>query len=320
MTLEEPETSEQANPDQSERRFGVVALVGRPNAGKSTLMNRLLAEKVAIVSDKPQTTRQRMVGILTRPKGQIVFYDTPGTHKPLHRLNRKMMQAVEDAMRDADLVCMLHDASSRMGRGDEYLLDMVQGLTAPRIAVLNKIDRIQKSALLPLMQRLGETGAFEEIVPVSALTGMGCDVLETVLWNHLPPGEPRFGEEWITIHSQRFLASERIREKVLEQTREEIPYTTAVVLEHWNEKGPAPAPVEIHASVLVERNSQQGILIGAGGRRIKAIGSAAREELRELLQRPVRLFLVVRVESGWREDRRLLSELERDVVSEQSPE
>jgi len=320
MSREAPDATRPPTSSQPLHHFGVVALVGRPNSGKSTLMNRLLAEKVAIVSDKPQTTRQRMVGILTRPQGQIVFYDTPGMHKPLHRLNRKMMQAVEEAMRDADLVCMLHDASSRMGHGDEYLLELVQRSKVPRIAILNKIDRIQKSALLPLMQRLGETGAFEEIVPISALSGEGCEALEAVLWEHLPPGEPRFGEEWVTVHSQRFLASERIREKVLEQTRDELPYTTAVVLEDWKEEAPAPAPVEIHASILVERSSQRGILIGAGGRRIKAIGSAARKELRGLLDRPVRLFLVVRVESNWREDRGLLSELERDVVSEQMPE
>lgn len=304
----------------AEKRFGVVALVGRPNAGKSTLMNRLLAQKVAIVSDKPQTTRQRMVGILTRPRGQIVFYDTPGTHKPLHRLNRQMMQAVEDALREADLVCLLHDASSAFGQGDRYLLELVGRLDVPRIAVLNKIDRIRKSALLPLMQKYGETGMFDDIVPISALTGDGCDDLEQVLWSHLPVGQPRFGEDWITIHSQRFLVAERIREKVLEQTRDELPYTTAVVLEQWSEEGPPPAPLEIHASVLVERPSQRRILIGAGGQRIKAIGMAARHELKELLERPVRLFLVVRVESGWRENRRLLEELQRDAVSEYGPE
>lgn len=306
--------------DRPASRFGVVALVGRPNAGKSTLMNRLLAEKVAIVSDKPQTTRQRMVGILTESRGQIVFYDTPGIHKPLHRLNRRMMQAASEALRDSDLVCLLHDASSQFGRGDEYLLDLLSRVDAPKLAVLNKIDRIKKSNLLPQMARLGDTGMFSEIVPISALSGEGCDELKELLWAHLPEGERRFGEDWITTHSQRFLASERIREKVLEQTRDELPYTTAVVLDAWQEEGPPPAPVEIHASVLVERASQRGILVGAGGGRIKAIGTAARKEIQDLLQRPVRLFLVVRVEEGWREDRQLLADLERDVETALEPE
>ncbi len=296
-------------------RYGTVALVGRPNAGKSTLLNRLLAEKVAIVSDKPQTTRHRMIGILTRPQGQIVFLDTPGIHRPLHRLNRQMMLHAEEALHDADVICVLHDASSRFGSGDAQLLDRVRALRIPRLAVLNKIDRVHKPALLPLIARFAESDCFDEVVPLSALTGEGCDTLESLLWQRLPPGAPLYGPEWITLHSQRFLAAERIREQLLTQVRDELPYTTAVALEHWQDDGEPPAPVEIHASILVERPGQRKIVVGQAGTRIKAIGTAARQELTDLLDRPVRLFLFVRVEEGWREDERLLADLDRDVLS-----
>lgn len=295
-------------------RCGTVALVGRPNAGKSTLLNRLLAEKVAIVSDKPQTTRHRMIGILTRPQGQILFLDTPGIHRPLHRLNRQMMHHAEEALRDADVICLLHDAASRFGSGDAQLVERLRGLSVPRLAVLNKVDRVHKPALLPLIARFAESELFDEVVPVSALTGEGCDTLEGLLWPRLPEGEPIYGPEWITLHSQRFLVCERIREQLLAQVRDELPYTTAVVLERWQEEGPASEPVEIHAAILVERPGQRKIVVGQGGSRIKAIGMAARREIGELLERRVRLFLHVRVEEGWREDERLLADLDRDVL------
>lgn len=295
--------------------YGTVALVGRPNAGKSTLLNRLLAEKVAIVSDKPQTTRHRMIGILTRPQGQIVFLDTPGIHRPLHRLNRQMMHYAEEALRDADVICVLHDASSRFGSGDAQLLDRMRRLSTPRLAVLNKIDSVRKPSLLPLIARFAEADCFDEVVPVSALTGEGCDTLEALLWQRLPAGDPLYGPEWITVHSLRFLAAERIREQLLTQVRDELPYTTAVLLERWQEEGPAPSPVEIHASILVERPGQRKIVVGQGGSRIQSIGTAARQELTDLLDRPVHLFLFVRVEEGWREDERLLADLDRDILS-----
>lgn len=299
----------------SPSRFGIVAFVGRPNSGKSTLLNRLLAEKIAIVSDKPQTTRQRILGILTSEKGQILFLDTPGTHRPLHRLNRRMMQHVTEALRDADVVCLLHDATTRFGGGDAYLLELLRSMSVPRLALLNKIDRVAKPELLPQMARFGEAGYFDEILPISALTGEGCAALEAALWSRLPEGEPRYERDWITLHSQRFLVLERIREQVLAHTRDELPYTTAVVLESWQEAAEPGGPLEIHAAVLVERASQRKILVGRGGQQIKSIGIAARESVRALLDRPVRLFLFVRVEADWRDNQRLLSEIDREFLS-----
>jgi len=193
-------------------KSGTVALVGRPNAGKSTLMNRLLGEKVAIVSDKPQTTRHRIVGILSNERGQMVFYDTPGIHKPLHRLNRQMVRYALDAMNDADVSCLLVDAAEKFGKGDAYVLDLAGKAKEPRVLVLNKADRVKKPNLLPRIEQYAKTGLFQEIVPISAQTGENCDRLLDVLWNLLPEGEPLFDPELLTIHPERFLVTERIRE------------------------------------------------------------------------------------------------------------
>jgi GTP-binding protein Era len=288
-------------------RFGQVALVGRPNAGKSTLMNQLLGEKLAIVSDKPQTTRHRILGILGDPRGQMVLLDTPGTHRPLHRMNRQMMDAVREALAEADVVCVLIDASEPPGAGERFLLDLVAGLTVPKVLVLNKIDQIKKHRLLPRMAELAKEG-FADLVPISALTGDGCDRLLDVLWGHLPPGEPRFDPELLTIHPERFLAAERIREKVLAGTEDELPFTTAVVIEKWEE---TPSLVRIHAAILVERDSQKGILIGKQGSKIREIGTAARHDLEAFLDRKVYLELFVRHEADWRENPRVLADLER---------
>jgi GTP-binding protein Era len=293
-------------------KAGTVALVGRPNAGKSTLMNRLLGEKVAIVSDKPQTTRQRLVGILSEERGQMVFYDTPGVHRPLHRMNRQMVDHALEALNDADLVCLLVDAGEPFGAGDAYLLERVCQACGPKILALNKIDLIRKETLLPRMARYAETAEFSEIVPVSALTGDGCGVLLERLWAHLPAGEPFYDRELLTLHPERFLAAERIREKVLAETRDELPFATAVILDHWEEAGEG-ALVRIFASILVDKESQKGIVVGRGGRKIKAVGTAARQDLEELLGRRVYLDLNVRTEPGWRENRRVLTQLERDV-------
>ena len=294
-------------------RSGSVAILGRPNAGKSTLMNRLLAEKVAIVSDKPQTTRHRLVGILSTERGQMVFYDTPGVHRPLHRLNRQMVRHAMDALNDADVACLLVDAAQKPGKGDAYVLDVIAKAKEPRILVLNKIDRIgDKSRLLPLIERYAKTGLFTALVPVSALTGDGCDRLLDVLWDKLPEGPPLYDPELLTIHPERFLAAERIREKVLELTTEELPYSTAVVLERWEEDA-EKGLTRIYATILVERPGQKKIVVGRQGQMIKAIGTAARLDLEEFLERRVYLDLHVRVEPGWRDDQALLSTMDRDV-------
>ncbi|MEE8277854.1 MAG: GTPase Era [Thermoanaerobaculia bacterium] len=297
-------------------RSGSVALVGRPNAGKSTLMNRLLAEKVAIVSDKPQTTRHRLVGILSDERGQMVFYDTPGIHRPLHRLNRQMVRYALDALDEADVVCLLADASVAFGSGDRYMLDLVRKATGPRVLALNKVDLVAKPSLLPRIEIYAQGEDFEEIVPLSALTGDGTDLLLELFWGLLPEGEPVYDPELLTLHPERFLATERIREKVLEQSRDELPYTTAVVLDYWEElegEGERPGLVRILASILVERPGQKKILIGRSGCKIKEIGTAARLDLERFLERPVYLDLRVRLEPGWRENRRLLMRLDRDL-------
>jgi GTP-binding protein Era len=293
-------------------KSGTVALVGRPNAGKSTLMNRLLEEKVAIVSDKPQTTRHRIVGILSNERGQMVFYDTPGIHKPLHRLNRQMVRYALDAMTDADVVCMLVDVTQKYGAGDAYMMDLAGKTDKPRVLLLNKVDRVKKPELLPLIQRYAATGLFQEIVPVSAAQGDNCDRLLDVLWNLLPEGEPMFDPELLTIHPERFLAAERIREKVLELTTEELPFSTAVLVERWEEEAEKDL-VLIYASILVDRPGQKKIVVGRQGQMIKAIGTAARHDLEEFLGRRVYLDLNVRLEPGWREDKAVLASLDREV-------
>ncbi len=290
-------------------KSGTVALVGRPNAGKSTLMNRLLEEKLAIVSDKPQTTRHRIVGILSGERGQMVFYDTPGIHRPLHRLNRQMVRYALDAMNDADVSCLLVDATEKFGRGDAYVLDLAGKAKEPRVLVLNKIDRMKKPALLPRIEQYAKTGLFQEIVPISASTGESCDRLLDVLWSLLPEGEPLFDPELLTIHPERFLVTERIREKVLELTTDELPFSTAVVLERWEEGD----ILKIYASILVDRPGQKGIVVGKQGSMIKAIGTAARLDLEEYLGRRVYLELNVRLEPDWREDQALLAQIDRDV-------
>ncbi len=291
-------------------RAGTVALVGRPNAGKSTLLNRLLGEKVAIVSDKPQTTRHRIVGILSQERGQLVFHDTPGLHRPLHRLNRRMVQVAVDALSGADVVCLLHDASTPFGRGDAYARELVARAPGAKVAILNKIDKLEKTALLPRIAEYARGGMFTEIVPVSGLTGDGCDRLLEILWSLVPEGPPLYDAELLTIHPERFLAAERIREKVLAATGDELPYTTAVAIERWQEEGDL---VRLHASILVERPGQKAIVVGRQGQKIKAIGTAARLDLEQFLGRRVYLDLFVKLEPHWRDSERLLGSLERDV-------
>lgn len=295
-------------------KAGSVALVGRPNAGKSTLMNRLLAEKLAIVSDKPQTTRHRLVGILSADRGQIVFHDTPGLHRPLHDLNRRMLQQATDALNEADVVCLLVDASERPGAGESYVLELLERTERPKVAALNKIDLVNKGKLLPRIETYAETGIFQEIVPVSAFTGDGADLLLDILFRLLPEGPPLYDPELLTVHPERYLAAERIREKVLENTRQELPYSTAVLIEGW-EEDPDTRFTRIYATILVERAGQKKILVGHRGDMVKKIGTAARHDLEAFLGRRVYLDLHVRHEPKWRESKRILTELERDLYA-----
>lgn len=292
---------------------GAVSLIGRPNAGKSTLMNRFLAEKVAIVSDKPQTTRQRITGILSGARGQMVFFDTPGVHKPQFRLNRQMVHTAIDALDAADAVCVVVDASVAFGRGDEHLIELVKRTQRPKLLALNKVDLVRKDRLLPLIERYATHGCFEEIVPVSALTGDGAELLLDLLWSRLAEGLPRYDPELLTIHTERFLVAERIREKALALLHDELPFATAVMIDRWEER--ENGVLVLTATILVEKPGQKKIVIGRGGAQIKAIGIAAREDLEQYLERPVYLELFVREQRQWREDPRILGELDAGVVA-----
>lgn len=288
-------------------RFGRVALLGRPNAGKSTLMNRWLGEKLSIVSDKPQTTRHRIEGILTGPRGQMVFLDTPGIHKPKHRLNRRMLKAATDALSDADVLCLLVDASVPFGGGDRYVIEMLQKVERPKIVFLNKIDKVKKSRLLPLIAEYSSAG-FDPVIPISALDGDGADEALDVVWSLLPEGEAQYDPDLLTELTERFLVAERIREKVLERTRDELPFVVATVVDDWQER--EGGALYLAVSLLVERPGQKKILIGKGGQVIRSVGMAARADLEEFLDRKVFLDLVVREQRGWREDRDLIGRLE----------
>lgn len=288
-------------------KAGFVALVGRPNAGKSTLLNRLVGQKLAIVSDKPQTTRNRIVGVRQYPEGQVVFVDTPGVHKPLHRLNVRMVDAALDTLSEVDLVALVVDATEPPGSGDRFLLDVVKRSRTPRLLVLNKIDSVDKRALLPRLEEYGKEG-FEELVPVSALTGANVDRLEKVLLERLPEGDAIYPEDYLTDQPERFFVAELVREQVLQQTRDELPFSTAVIVDKFEEPD-AKGLMKFYCTILVERETQKPILVGRAGARIKAIGTAARKELEAFFDAKVFLDLHVKVKEGWREDERMLDSL-----------
>ena len=292
-------------------KAGMVTIIGRPNSGKSTLLNSLIGQKISIVSRAPQTTRQRILGIRTEDRGQIVFVDTPGIHKPHFRMNERMQRIVRDALEGVDLVLHVVDASISIGAGENFVLEMVKRIRPKALLVLNKIDRISKPRLLPLMQRYSGEYPYLEIIPLSALKGENLDLLLGRLFEHLPEGEPLYDSEQITDRTERFLSAEFIREKILERTREEIPYTTAVLLKKFDESRRESAKlVSIEADILVEKESQQGIIIGKGGLQLRDLGTAARKELEELLGCRVYLQLEVRTVRKWRDDDVILDQLE----------
>ena len=289
-------------------RSGYVALVGRPNAGKSTLLNRLVGEKIAAVSNKPQTTRFKILGIVNRPEGQIVLVDTPGVHKPGYELNRRMMSAVHDALLGVDVVCLIRDASAPTGNGDRFVLDLVKQSGKSAILLLNKTDKLtDKSQLLPLIESYQQEHDWKAIVPISALKGDQIEQLLHEMSEHLPEGEPIFSDDEFTDQSMRALAAEIVREKILETTGEEIPYVTAVVTERWEEE--REDFTRIHCAIFVERESQKKIIIGRGAQRLKQIGMRARGEIETMLGHRCHLQLFVKVEEDWRDKQRLLNEM-----------
>jgi len=290
-------------------KTGFVSLVGRPNAGKSTLLNRLVGAKLAIVSDKPQTTRTRILGVRNYPDAQVVFLDTPGIHRPLHRMNVRMVDAAVDAIRQVDVVGLVVDASEPMGKGDRFVFDLVKDIKAPVHLVLNKVDLIRKTRLLPMIEAFGRENRFAEIVPVSAATGDNVDRLERVIVDALPEGEALYPADYLTDQPERFFAAEMVREKVLQFTHAEIPFSSAVVVDKFEEPTPVSPLMRLFCTIVVDRESQKPIVIGRGGAMIKQIGTAARQELEQFFHTRVYLDLRVQVKADWREDDRVLSDI-----------
>jgi GTP-binding protein Era len=307
-------------------KAGFVALIGRPNAGKSTLLNRIVGQKLAIVSDKPQTTRTRVVGVKNLENGQAVFVDTPGVHKPTHRMNVRMVDLALEAMREVDLLTLIVDVSAyatasarprrsskseggsvKLGPGDRYLLGLLKDVETPTILALNKVDLIAKPKLLPIIDQYRQAHPFVEIVPISAVDGTNLDTLERLILQYLPEGEPLYPPGYLTDQTERFFVAEIVREQVLQLTHDELPFSTAVVVDRFDESD--ERLLKLYCTILVERESQKPIVLGKGGAMIKAIGSAARAELEAHFERKVFLDLHVKVKSEWRDDERLLDEI-----------
>ena len=291
-------------------KVGFLSLIGRPNAGKSTLVNRVVGTKLAIVSDKPQTTRNRILAVRNYsgdPTAQVIFVDTPGIHRPLHRMNVRMVDMALESMGDVDLIGLVRDATDSIGAGDRFVLRSLEEVRAPVILVLNKIDRIAKLRLLPLIDWYHRQREFAAIVPISALTGDGVEILERQIIGQLPEGEPLYPDDFLTDQPERVLAAETVREKVLRHTHAELPFTTAVVVDRFDDET-EPGLLRLYCSILVERSSQKPIIIGHGGALIRQIGTEARQDLERFFDTRVFLDLHVKVRPEWRENDRILDQ------------
>lgn len=295
------------NPGEGKHRAGFVAIIGRPNAGKSTLLNRYVGQKVAIVTSKPQTTRNRIQGIVTRPEGQIVFIDTPGLHEAHTVLNRQMMREVAAALEGIDVLLMMVDASATQPHADQLLLDKAKRFEGKGILALNKTDRVPKPKLLPLLEAFSKAFPFAALVPISALKGNGCEELLAEILKQLPEGVPFFPEDQVTDQPERFLASEIVREKAIQLTYHEVPHALRVMIDKFEE---TPKILRIEATLNVERDSQKKILIGKKGEMLKKVGTEARKELETLLGTKIYLGLFVKVAPGWRDNPQQVRELD----------
>jgi GTPase len=289
-------------------KTGYASLIGRPNAGKSTLLNRIIGEKVAIVSDKPQTTRNRILAVKTYANGQVAFVDTPGIHRPLHRLNVRMVDAAVDTLREVDVIVLVFDASTRPGQGDEYVSNLLKEVRTPVVLVLNKIDLVAKSRLLPLMETVQRWHDFAAIVPVSAATGDGVEQLEQVLLEQMPEGEAGFPSDYLTDQPERALVAETVREKVLQHTHAELPFSTAVVVDEFDETE-RDRLLRLYCTIFVETESQKPIVIGRAGEMIKRIGTEARHDLEKFFGTKVFLDLRVKVNPDWRDNDLVLDDI-----------
>jgi GTPase len=288
-------------------KCGFVAVVGRPNAGKSTLVNRLVGEKVAIVTSRPQTTRNRIQGVVNRANAQVVLIDTPGLHRPDSALGRQMMSEVDAAMDAVDVVALILDAAEDFGAGDRRAIERVRRFDGTRLLLLNKIDRIPKARLLPIIEASTKLGNFDKIIPISALNGEGVELVLEKIIERLPAGPPHFPADQYTDQPERFLAAEIVREKAMEATTQEVPHAVAVLVDSFEE---GEKLIRIRATIYVEREGQKGILIGRGGASLKNIGTAARKELESILSSKIFLELFVKVQRNWRENAQLVRQLD----------
>ncbi len=287
-------------------RSGFVSIIGRPNVGKSTLLNSILGEKVSIVTPKPQTTRNRIIGIKTLPDAQIIFIDTPGIHKPRHKLGNTMVKTALEAFKEVDIILFITEPQEPE-RGDQFIIKLLKEINSPVFLLINKIDTVKKPELLPLINKINELFPFKEIIPISALKQDGIDILLKKIYDYLPEGPKYYPDDIVTDQLERFMVSEIIREKATEMTEEEVPHSIAVEVTEWKER--ENGIIFIRANIYVERDSQKGIIIGKGGRMLKAIGTAARVDIEKLLNTKVFLELWVKVKKDWRDNLKTLEEL-----------
>lgn len=286
---------------------GFIAIIGRPNVGKSTFMNKVIGQKIAITSDKPQTTRNKIQGVYTTKDYQMVFIDTPGIHKPKHKLGSFMVKTSENTLNEVDAIIFMVNAEEGFGRGDQFIIDLLQKVKRPVYLVINKVDLIEKDDIFPLINQYQSLHPFTEVVPISAMEGHNVTQLLSLLENELEEGPQFYPDEFITDHPERFIMGELIREKVLRLTKEEIPHSVAVDIEYIERKN--NGSVFIQASIITERDSQKGILIGKKGSMLKNIGKEARKDIEHILGSHVYLELWVKVKPGWRNNQRQLNEL-----------
>jgi GTPase len=288
-----------SNNQKQEHKSGFISIIGRPNVGKSTFLNRVIGQKIAIMSDKPQTTRNKVQGVLTTNDAQLVFIDTPGIHKPKHRLGDFMMKVAQNTLKEVDIVLFMVNAEEGFGRGEEFILDKFQSIKTPVFLVINKIDLIHPDQLMEIIVSYKERYPFAEIIPISALEGNNLEVLLDVVKKYIPEGPQYYPADQVTDHPERFIVSELIREKALHLTREEIPHSLAVVIEKM-ERLEEKDVVHVMATIIVERDSQKGIVIGKQGSMLKEIGQRARHDIENLLGTKVFLELWVKVQKDWR--------------------
>jgi len=294
-------------PENKTFKAGFVAVVGRPNVGKSTLVNRLIGQKIAIMSDKPQTTRNKILCILNQPDAQILFLDTPGIHKPHHKLGEYMVRTAENTLREVDVVLFVVDAAEKSGPGEEYILERLAKVATPVILAINKIDKMPRAQVLPIIEQYAAKRAFAAIVPISALAAVNLDGLTGEIKKHLPPGPRYYPDDMVTDQPERVLIAELIREKALKLTREEVPHSIAVDIEEMTTRD--NGDLYVRAVIYVERDSQKGIVIGAGGAVLKEVGRLARQDVENLLGTKSYFDLWVKVKKDWRNRKSVLKSL-----------